>query len=86
MDTGMLDVLLRVLQRGVTEARTCALVGDVERAAALLDALDNIPRHLAAWSQASEQAVLLQLRSFDNAYPNHATQYASLVVNRTSVL
>ena len=73
------DALLEILQRGITEARSFALTGDSAICADLLDALDNIPRHLADWGPTSQHEVEEQLRTFDQMYPNHCTRYLDLL-------
>ena len=48
----------------ITEARSCALAGENKRAADLLDALDNLPRHLANRETGSEREIMMQLEVF----------------------
>jgi hypothetical protein len=78
--------LLSILQRGITEARTSALCGDLQTAADLLDALDNIPRHLQTWSPQSEREISEQLSTFQRAHPDHATDYVGLLGQRCGAL
>lgn len=80
------NCLLSILQRGITEARSMALVGESEKAALLLDALDNVPRHVASWTQGSESEIRSQLRAFAQANPEHPTDYTWMLENRESIL
>jgi hypothetical protein len=78
--------LLSILQRGITEARTLALTGEACAAAQLLDALDNIPRHLADWSGDSEQEIRTQLAAFQDGWREHPTNYVGLLDCRVDLL
>jgi len=78
--------ILSILQRGLTEARAMAEGGDTKAAAALLDALDNLPRHLASWGRNSETEIRIQLQCFANAYPAHQTDFVSLFDAKESLL
>jgi hypothetical protein len=84
MTPNLKQCLLSILQRGITEARTSALCGDVRRTADLLDALDDIPRHLSAWNEDSERGVTEQLSAFQRAHPDHDTDYVGLLAERWS--
>ena len=86
MNSDVKQSLLGILQRGITEARTSALCGDLQRAADLLDALDNIPRHLHAWSDASEREITAQLAAFQQAHPDHETDFVGLLDRRCVTL
>jgi hypothetical protein len=86
MDEGLRACLLGILQRGITEARSCALAGEANKAADLLDALDNIPRHLARWTESSEREIQDQLGAFDRSHPNHQTSYQSSFEERAVFL
>ena len=85
MDPALRACLLSILQRGITEARACALTGDPEKAAQLLDALDNIPAHLHRWQPDSEQQIALQLEAFLQVYPDHETDYLRILQERTDL-
>jgi hypothetical protein len=78
--------LLSILQRGITEARTCVLRGDAQKAADLVDALDSIPRHLHAWNENSAHELAEQLAAFHRSYPDHDTNYPDLLNRRVSSL
>lgn len=82
MNANLQHSLLSILQRGITEARTSALCGDLRKTADLLDALDNIPRHLSDWNEHSEQDVTGQLSAFQRAHPDHDTDYVGLLTAR----
>ena len=84
MNPNLQQCLLSILQRGITEARSSALCGDVRRTADLLDALDNIPRHLYAWNENSEREVAEQLSAFQRAHPDDDTDYVGLLTQRWS--
>ena len=86
MDEQIQKCLLGILQRGITEARSCALLGESKTAADLLDALDNIPRHLANWRPNSELEITTQLDIFRKQHPNHATDFAAILRQRLQVL
>jgi hypothetical protein len=86
MDEQIQKCLLGILQRGITEARSCALVGENKTAADLLDALDNIPRHLANWTPDSEIEIAMQLDTFRKQHPDHATDFAAILRQRRQVL
>jgi hypothetical protein len=77
--------LLGIIQRGITEARSLTLTGESKQAAAILDALDNIPKHLHSWSDNSEREIEIQLHCFKDGYPSHYTDYLKLFQDRTSL-
>lgn len=68
-------VLLGILQRGISEARTLLLTGDVVAATDLLDALDGIPRHLGNWTVTSFPEVRTNLVAFAQRHRSHSTDY-----------
>ena len=86
MDIELKECLLGILQRGLVEARGFALCAQHKKAADLLDALDNLPRHIANWSVHSESEIEQQLEVFDTAYPDHETRYAELLRHRQQTL
>jgi len=86
MDELTRKCLLGIIQRGITEARSCALSGHNKATADLLDALDNIPRHLAKWMPDSEREIAVQLETFQKQHPNHATDYAAIFKKRRQTL
>jgi hypothetical protein len=86
MDEQTQKCLLGILQRGIAEARSCALVGENKKAANLLDALDNIPRHLANWTPNAELEIIMQLETFGKQHPDHATDFAAIFRQRRQVL
>ena len=53
--------LLGIIQRAITEARSSALRGRRQEAAAILDALDGIACQLASWHAGSLAEILLQV-------------------------
>lgn len=78
--------ILGVLQRAITEARSMTLAGEGNKAADLLDALDNIPRHLANWSESSAHEIHEQLSVFMKKYSDHCTDYIKVVELRESLI
>ena len=68
-------ILLGVLQRGITEARTLLLTGDVATGTDLLDALDGIPRHLGNWTATSFSEIRTNLNGFAQRHRDHSTDY-----------
>ena len=86
MDEETQKCLLGILQRGITEARSSALAGENKVAADLLDALDNIPRHLANWTPNAEPEITMQLETFWKQHPEHATDFAAIFRQRRQVL
>lgn len=86
MDKQTQNCLLGILQRGIAEARSCALLGENQIAADLLDALDNIPRHLANWTSNAELEIMMQLETFQKQHPNHATDFVTIFRQRRQVL
>ena len=86
IDDATKDCLLSILQRGITEGRTLALCGQLEAVADLLDALDNIPRHLANWSDKSESCILGQMQTLMQSVPTLPTNYAWMFENRICTL
>ena len=77
--------LLSILQRGVTHARALSLEGRNKTAADLLDALDNIPRAVACGSEALEDEIVDQLKTFKNLHPEEVTNYCWMLENRQSI-
>ena len=86
MDEQIHKCLLGILQRGITEARSYALVGENKIAADLLDALDNLPRHLANWTPNSELEIAEQFYTFKKQHPDHVTDFAAILRQRKQVL
>ncbi len=78
--------ILGILQRAMTEARTMTLAGEGNKAADLLDALDNIPRHLANWSDSSIQEIHEQLSVFMKKYSDHYTDYLKVIESKEPLL
>lgn len=70
----------------LTEARYCVLVGENKKAANLLDALDNIPRHLASWTLSSESEISMQLKTFRKQHPNHPTDFMTILCERRKLV
>ncbi|ALG68207.1 hypothetical protein [Beggiatoa leptomitoformis] len=89
METAYKDLevcILGILQRAITETRTMVLMGQTEKAADLLDALDNIPRHLANWQESSKFEIQAQLSYFMEKYPNHLTNYVEVFETKRSLI
>ena len=63
-------ILLGVLQRGITEARTLLLTGDVATGTDLLDALD-----LGNWTATSFSEIRTNLNGFAQRHRDHSTDY-----------
>jgi hypothetical protein len=79
MNNALTKCILAILQRGITEARSLVLCGETKKAALLLDALDNLPRHLAEWNDESESQIATQLKCFRDAVPDHPTDFARML-------
>lgn len=86
MDQQNQKCLLGILQRGITEARSSALTGENRLAADLLDALDNIPRHLANWTSNSEFEIAMQLDAFQKQHPDHITNFSVILREHRQVI
>jgi hypothetical protein len=78
--------LLGILQSGITNARSLAYEGKAACCADLLDALDNIPRHIFRWTERSEKEIAMQLSAFSKKYPHHETDYLYKLRNRVASL
>jgi len=78
--------ILGILQRAITEARSMTLAGEGNKTADLLDSLDNIPRHLANWSESSMQEIHEQLSVFMKKYSDHYTDYVKVIESGESLI
>lgn len=87
MNLNLERCLLGILQRGITEARFLSLTGENRKAADLLDALDNIPKHLANWNdELSESEIETQLSCYMKLNPNSVTNYLLIYNSRHDLL
>jgi hypothetical protein len=86
VDDNLRNCLLSIMQRGITECRSFALSGNLEAVACLMDALDNMPRHLAHWTEVSELEIKDQLDTLMQSVPTLPTNYVWMFENRICTL
>jgi len=62
--------LLYILERALTELSLLSLNSNSEQAYALTQAVENIPRHLLVWQEASLGEITQHLQDYKTRYPS----------------
>lgn len=70
--------ILYILERSYTELGQLTLRGNTEQAYQLVQAMENLPRHLMKWQDHSLDEILRDLGAYKKRYPN-AYEYLQIL-------